>query len=255
MIRINLLPVSEKKRRALRRTPEGREPGIAGPGVSPFTIIILVICFALVAVLAYLIYMQKVEDERLLQEKRDQVKYYEDEISKIQKDYVAIKKLLDLTTNQIEILRALDPPNRILWSEKLNMLAELVPDGIYLTRIKVDEEVKEVETEDSKRQYKQWLDGGKKGARPPAIKKPIITQTLYLYGISRAELPEDRLRLISSFSEALKTFSWKNREGEVRSFFEHFAGEIDTSELVVTRIEGVSVTQFTFIMKTKSFTT
>ncbi len=255
MIRINLLPGEEKKkRRRAKRAPTIGAPEAGAPSFSPITIVILLVCYALVAALGYLIWNQKATDERLLQEAKDEVARYEEKISTVKSQYKEISELKRLTSNQIEILRALDPPNRLFWAEKLNMLAELVPDGIYLTRIEVDENVKEVETKESKERHREWVRGGKKGKQPKTVKKPVITHKLYLQGLARADLAEDRLRLISAFNEALKTFQWTNRRGEVRKFYEHFRGDINTSELVVTRVEGVAVTKFAFILRTKPFT-
>ena len=202
-----------------------------------------------------MIYKQKVADELLLQEKKNAVAMYQKKIKNIEKQYADLKKRMELTSNELEILRALDPPNRLLWSEKLNMLAELIPDGIYLTQIKLTESVSEVQTKESRQRYNEWVKKGKKGKAPKIVKKPIITQRLFLYGVARAETPEDRLRLVSKFSEALKNFKWKTPKGEIHSFYEHFVGEIDTRELVATRVEGIPVTRFTFILKTKPFST
>ncbi len=253
MIRINLLPVEEKKRRRARRTREPGLPSAAREGVSFISIIIVVICFAIVGTLGYVIYKQKITSERELQQRKGDIARYKENIQSIQDKYTEIKELLEITTNQIEVLKALDPPNRLLWSEKLNMLAELVPDGIYLTQIQVTEQINEVPTKESQSRHQEWVRKGKQGPQPQVVKKPIITQNLYLYGISRADTPEDRLRLISSFNEALRTFEWKTRDDTVHSFYEHFSGEIDTRELVVTRVERIPVTKFTFIIRTKSF--
>lgn len=256
MIRINLLPVEARKRRGVKRAipPEAGLPPVPKEGgVSAVVIGILIICFGLVGFLGFMIYKQKVADEQLLQEKKKAVAEYEKKIKDIEQKYADLKKRMELTSNELEILRALDPPNRLLWSEKLNMLAELIPDGIYLTQIKLTETVSEVQTKESKQRYEEWVRKGKKGKAPKIVKKPIITQRLFLYGVARAETPEDRLRLISKFSEALKNFKWRTHKGEIHSFYEHFTGEIDTQEIVATRIEGIPVTRFTFILKTKPF--
>ena len=44
---------------------------------------------------------------------------------------------------QLEVLSNLDPPDRLLWSEKLNLVSDLKPKNLYLMEIEVKESVKE----------------------------------------------------------------------------------------------------------------
>jgi hypothetical protein len=244
--------MEERKRRRVKAAPD-RGGAMPGEGISPLSIFILIICYAIVGGLGYMIYHQKIEDQRSLERLQEESKDYKDKIKKIKQKYTYISRLKNLTENQLEILKALDPEDRLLWSEKINMLAELIPDGVYLTQIQVKEDIREVETAESKRRLREWERKGKKGKRPTPIKKPVITQHLYLDGVSRAELPEDRLRLISAFSEALQDFQWKSDKGEIHKFYDHFRGEIDPSEMNVIKIERISVTKFRFHMRSKPF--
>ena len=253
MIRINLLPVEERKRRRMKPSAEAMGAAPSGGGISPLTVLILLLCYAVVVVLGYWVYKQKVEDERTLKEKRDALAEVKKEIKSIEKQYAEIKKLKELTQNQLEVLNALDPVDRLLWAEKINMIAELIPDGVYITQIMVKENVQEKETPESLKAYDEWVKKGKQGTRPRPIKKPIITQYLTLDGVSRAELPEDRLRLISAFNEALQTFHWKTSSGKIHKFYDHFRGEIDPSDMEVIRIENIPVTKFSFTLTTKTF--
>lgn len=249
MIRINLFPRKERK-----RAPRVVALPTAQPErLSVLSVLILVVIFGVIAGFSLNLQKKIKADKAELEKAKKGVEDLKSNIKKIQTDYEEIKRLMDLTANQLEILRALDPPDRLLWSEKMNMLAELIPQGVFLTQIKLTESVTEVPTTESAEKYKEWERGGRKGVAPKLIKKPVIRQTLHLAGVAHAEVPEDRLRLITAFSEALKNFSWKRRDGTIQRFYDHFTGEIGISEIQVVNLEGISVTTFAFILSSKPF--
>ncbi len=253
MIRVNLAPSREKRKFKPTRAPV--MPSAPSTRPTLLSILIILIVYAGIFWFYHNMRQRVIADRSEFEKLNNEVEDFKKKVKIVQTKYEEIKRIIDITNNQLEILRALDPPDRILWSEKLNMLAELIPDGVYLTQIRLTESVTEVATKESEQKYKEWEKAGKKGTPPKLVKKPIIRQTLYLSGVSRAETPEKRLRLISAFSEALKNFSWTTSDGRVRKFYEDFTGEIDTSEIVNITLEGVPVTKFTFILQTKPFST
>jgi hypothetical protein len=248
MIKINLLPAEAIGKK--------RKERVAVPRTSTITVIIIIICYALVAGEAWWVYNKKAksqEDLENLLAERDALKT---QIAKISEEFKSLKRLKELAANQIEILNSLDPPNRLLWSEKINMMAELIPRNVYIIQLEMTEDTKMVITKESRTKIKEWEDGGKKGPKPPEIKKPVITQTLKISGITYDEDSEERLQRVVDFYYALKNFSWVGKKGEVRRFMDHFREEIGIARIPITsdNVAGVPVRRFQFILITKPIT-
>ncbi|MBN1899718.1 hypothetical protein JW926_00165 [Candidatus Sumerlaeota bacterium] len=249
MIRINLLPPEQIK------VKRDRMKIVAGPSSStPMVALILVVAYLVAGAFGYWVYKAKKQKDNeiaKLTTERDGIK------KKIQEKQARYKELMDLKTllaNKIEILSALNPPDRLLWAEKMNMLADIVPKGVYLQNIEVTEEIYDIETNESKSRRAKWVEEGSKPPAPPVVKKPVITQTLSVAGITWADDPEQRLQLIIRFHEAMKNYSTIGLNGDSRRFMDNFEDLIRIDPTYVGVVAGRTITHFKLILKTKPFT-
>ena len=249
MIKINLLPPE------MAKTKRERIRSAAGPSsATPFVAAILIVVYLVVGAFAYrVINTKRLRDKEIkdLNLKRDSLKK---DVQDKQEKFKELMDLKTLVTNQLEILNALDPPNRLYWSEKMNMIADLVPKGVYLTNITVSEQISETETEASKQRRATWVQSGSKSAAPPVIKKPVITQTLSISGITWADDPEQRLQLIIRFHDAMKNYSYVGPNNQERHFMDNFASLIRIDPTYVDTVAARAINRFRLILRTKPFT-
>lgn len=249
MIRINLLPPEQIK------VKRDRLKIMAGSSrATPLIAIILVVVYLAVGAFGYWVYRakkQKDDEIRSLTAKRDSMK------KEIKEKHAKFKELMDLKTllsNQLEILNALNPPDRLFWAEKMNMMADIVPKGVYLQNINVTEEIFNIETNESKARRSKWVESGSKGPAPPIIKKPVITQTLSIAGITWADDPEQRLQLIIRFHDAMKNYSTVGLNNDMRRFMDNFENLIRIDPTYVGTVASRTINHFKLILKTKPFT-
>jgi hypothetical protein len=245
MIKINLLPPEMTK---IKKEPVKifKVPSDA----TPIVILVLIIVYIAVFSIVYSVVHKKVKDDRevaTLQAERDNLKKTVESKQKQFKDLIEIRTIL---ANQMEILKALDPPNRLLWAEKINMLAEIVPSSVYLTNMVVSEDIKEEETQESKKIREAWIKGAKKGAEPPQINKPIVTQTLVVEGITWADEADQRIQLIMKFHDAMKNYSTRGMDGSTRKFMDSFQ-DIKIDSTYMERVAGRNVNHFKLILTGK----
>ena len=248
MIRINLLPPE------LTKSKKGRAKAFKAPSSgTPLVVIILIIAYIAAIGFSYSIvsdYMNRKQEIEDLRSERDKI---QEEVEEKSKEFEELLELHSLLSNQVEILKALDPPGRLLWSEKLNMLADIAPKGVYLTNVQVTEQIKEVQTEQSRKRRQTWLDNDKEGEEPPIIRKPVITQTLAISGVTWADNAEQRLQLIVRFHDAMKGYSRKGRGGNTRRFMDNFQDQIRIDPTYVDEVAGRTVNRFKLILRTIPF--
>src|SRR5690606_21172648 len=124
------------------------------------------------------------------------------EIEQKEEQFEELQEMERVLRNQIALLETLDPPDRLFWAEKLNLLPLYVPDGVFLTTIEVTESSREVETADSRRLQDEWRrkPARSRGPQPPQEFQTIITQQLELEGVSYVAegTSDDRLALITT---------------------------------------------------------
>lgn len=250
MIKINLLPpelIGKKKAKKIS----------ARPSASLTVYLILIPVYLITLLILYRVYDTKTSSKRELDQTTKKLEKLKKDKSSQEEKFRDLKETFSLLNDQIEILRALDPPNRLLWSEKINMISELIPKGVFLTSIKVTEKVEQLETAESKKRQVEWNAQGKdkKGTPPEIVKKPVIRQTLEMEGITYSEKggSEERLALLVQFHQALKTFKWKNHYGEDRAFMDNFNPEIKFKDIQDSKVLDKEVSKFTFIITTKPF--
>ena len=253
MIRINLLPTKQTKTRAtVERTSSGSQ-------VSPVTLLIIV---AVVAVLGGWWYLLIQKPKMAKSGERNtlaaEVKSIDTEITDLRERVVPLKKMDAIGESMLDIVNALDPDDRLLWSAKLNQISDLIPDNVYITRLTVTEEIRKVETAGSKRrrtQYdekmKTWTrNQGPKPTPPPQIFYPEVTQTLTIYGIAYSQSEPERIRLINSFWDNLKNGHNPKTNVQV-GFMDGFLGTINYGVVETKDYGGRRVADFSFTIRTQ----
>jgi len=256
MIRINLLPEKEVKRR------RAAEVAVPARRVSPPTILILVAMFALLGGYYYLgIHKRLTAAQRTERDRRSKKENLDTEIEKRQKGALELQKVENLTKSMLDIVYSLDPEDRLLWSQKLNQISDLVPANVWVTGVTITESIAKKETAGSKRQRKQWeLDqlakgkvkkGGRKGLEggPPQVFYPEISQSLQIHAIAYSETDAERIRLINEFHANL--FKGVNEQARLRDDFTRgFRPGIDIGPISPRIVGGRNVADFSFTLKT-----
>lgn len=138
------------------------------------------------------------------------------------------------------ILSGLMPENRLLWTEKFNMLSNLIPKGVYVTGIEITEKKESIPTKASNKARKEWDDKKKvqdarkkKGPIPDDEKlepkpkqkfKPKITQTLVINALAiwDEEFGSHREKYIE-FQKNMQNYELKNAKGVTHKFKDGFA--------------------------------
>lgn len=241
MIRINLLPEE------LAAGKGGDTPASENAGAVLVAFVLLVLFGANVVLGGYL-FMQKRSVENELERARAEASSIRETLRATEDEYRVAKADLERMQELIEVAQALDPPDRLLWSRKLNMLPLLVPEGIYLTKIEVSQRVTERETEDSIRARNEWMKN-KRGDSPTPVRVPVYNQTLNLEGIAYVPdgLDTQRLDQVIRFIRALQEQPVKLPfEAEPTRFMESFRPKIDYAPLTQTTVAGRDVTVFRF---------
>ncbi len=247
MIKVNLLPQPQARKRGAKAAAA---PAAGGALVT----LVLVLAYAVVIGVGFLVFYGKYQSDKALEAARAAKTAVKADIDKLEKEYQDLKTIKALYENQLEVLNALDPPERLLWAEKINLLPQLVPEGIYLTRVLVTEEVKEVETADSLRKKREWEEGGRRGPRPPTVKKPVIKQTLTLEGVAYVEgTQSDKKRLqvfidfVNNLKEREAVVPFTQKKKGFMEFFEDVVYEPFSSDVLA----GREVSRFVLKLRTR----
>jgi len=250
MIRINLLPQEQSSGRAGKAPKTGGGLPVTQNPTVLIAAVLTIVYLVLIGVggFLYMGFAKTKAEVVALEGKKNRIV---DEIKKIESEYNELRVAIRVMNEQRQVLEALDPEDRLFWSEKLNILPSYVPDGVFLTRINVTENVREVETDDSKKAQARWVKGGKKGTQPKKVTRPIITQRIQLNGVSY--VPEggsqDRLRLIIDFHNTLMEEKVTLQfSGEEVSFMDRMKPNINFDEFQDGKVAGRDITKFTFYM-------
>lgn len=252
MIEINLLPETERKGRAAAGAATRKPGAAAGSGMEGLAVLGFAALVTIVVVAGGLFALSKVRAaEQLVAVKQQELKKVENEIQKHAKEARQIRRMREVLNNQWEVLQALDPPDRILWAEKLDMLANLMPPNVFLTNINVKENLVEVETEASIRNRRRWEANDKQGPRPPVVKKPIITYQLGLKGLTTGSDNVEQFDNVLKFHQALVNHELVDDKGVKRGFMDGFNPNIEFESVRATLYQGFPVNEFSFRMRTK----
>jgi Tfp pilus assembly protein PilN len=177
------------------------------------------------------------------------------EITQKEEQFEELQELERVLKNQIALLETLDPPDRLFWAEKLNLLPLYIPDGVFLTTIRVTESSREVETSDSRRRQDEWRrkPSRSRGPQPAQEFQTVITQQLVLEGVSYVAegTSDDRLALIATFLRDLQNKEVTSPStGESVMFMENFR-DINYSDIEGVTLAGRECSKFAFTLRAR----
>lgn len=265
MIKINLLPSDLRGKAARETTPAGPAAGKAA------TAGIIAGVTALCLLAAFLFYSKVNSAVREADEWKKTVANKQSVYDKKLSENQQMKEKWDRMTIQEEILNVLMPDDPLLWSEKLNMISNMIPEGVYITDLEVQESTELVETERSIQLRKEYEDKkakakgkeGKEGAKedklalpdkaPEPIKKPIIRQTLILKAIATGQDRTERFDKVREFGRRMKEYQMQGQQGKVRRFMDNFQPDIFFGTGEATVHDGVEVWDFEMRLTTRPF--
>jgi hypothetical protein len=261
MIRVNLLP-----KELSSRQPGGKRPAkAAGAGGSAIvSFLIMVIAVGSIGGSGYYAWTtydthEKAVEKRAGLEKDKKSKRAEADNK--QREFTELRAKFDRAIDKARVLLMLDPPDRLLWAEKLNMLADMRPDGIALIDVKLIEEVKLVETPESIRMRQEFdkLEAkAKRGQTKPTAKKvPLISQIFSITGVAYNQQQPKRLEDINNFSQMIESYYVTMDDRAIRRFMDGFILGIEIGDLndyADYLKSGRTVTQFEFTLKTRAAT-
>lgn len=226
MIRINLLPGAEKKGRAAGRAAA---PAAAGGGsMTPLAMVLLLLFLGADGFLFWNGFSKIQNSQKRIDEKKSEQTKIEKETAELGPEAVQIEYEMRLFDTQLEILKSLD--NRILWSQKLNMLAKLIPQSVFLSEITIVENFREVEIKSSveaRKEYEDAKGNKKKGPKPEVVKKPVVSYTLRLSGLATGTDSVQQLDNVSKFHDALVSYEEKSPKGEPVRFMDNMKPSIE----------------------------
>lgn len=252
MIQINLLDQAQ----ARGRTRPARQRKSTGGGGSTFGTLVVLLTVALVlagnAGLGWTLYRKVATAAEEPAALRRQIKQVEDKIAQTAGASEQVKAFEEVLNNQREVLRTLDPEDRILWSEKLNMLAALIPRDVFLSDIEIVEVVELVETEESIRQRQAWqkLDAKKRGPEPAVVQRPVIHYDVRLEGLATGRDSVAQFDNVLAFHRAMTSYEMTTPTGEKRRFMDGFVDNVDFNLIEATTYEGAPVNKFIFKLRT-----
>lgn len=251
MITINLLQTETRSKAAASIG----EPSQASGGV--LVAVVLLAVFGLAGGLLAYFYLDLARVQNEQAEIRQERNSLRAERDALEEEYETLREALETLRNQDRMLAILDPEDRLYWAEKLNILPMYVPDGVFLTRIRVTEQVQEVETPESRQAYEAWERQRRRGTRedpPRRVMVPVIRQTLELDGVAYEPdgTSADRLSKIIAFYNALENdrvelpFS-----GEEVSFMDNMSSPITYRPFTESAVQGREVTEFRFVIQSR----
>ncbi|MGF1572497.1 MAG: PilN domain-containing protein [Sumerlaeia bacterium] len=250
MIQINLLP-QENYAKASKRASSGPNQGAV------IVTAVLLLAFIVVLGLGGYFYYSLLSIQTEASRQVAQAATLKSERDTKRDQFRDISAQLDALRSQVALLSALDPQEgRLFWAEKLNLLPQVVPEGVFLTRINVTEDVKQKETKESQEAYEKWRKMPVK-SRPQAPPKkefyPEITYRLTLDGIAYVQdgADEQLVELAVRFHNRIKTETLVvPHSGEETGFMDNFRNTIGISPMSRTSIDNRPVYKFSFTLDT-----
>jgi hypothetical protein len=137
-VRINLLPPElQGKAGRGRGGRRGVAEGTIRQGPHPIFVLIAVAAFSAGGFGLYQLWLQTDLAKRENQKTKTELAELKVEVIALREEFKEFVETRDLILSLSEVLASIDPPNRIVWAEKLLMLTDLVPQNVYITGIKV----------------------------------------------------------------------------------------------------------------------
>lgn len=246
MIQINLLDSSQSK------SQRSAAMSVSSGGGSFLLAIAIVVMIGLNLALAWTALSTIAASRSKLVKVRGELASVQRQIDSKTKQAEEIKTFRDVVTNQMDVLRSLDPPDRILWSQKINMLASLIPSSVFIDDVRINEDVQMVETEASKKAGADWKasTNKKKGPEPKKAYRPVIRYHLTLSGVAEGEDNIAQFNNVMAFQRALNEHRMVDPAGHAQRFMDGFQKEIQFHMIKGDEYEGVQVNKFVFELTT-----
>ena len=277
MIKINLLDASTAKGRTRRLRVAGGARAAASGGKSSGLLIVAGVAALMLVInggAGYLAWDKVHSASKTFGEAKTKCDAVEAQIRNKENQAEEIRQFSEVVNNQMDVLRSLDPPDRILWAEKINMLAALAPKEVFLDEIEVVEQVDVIETEQSRQARDKWKgqDKEKRGPEPLPVKRPVVHYQVLLTGVALGDTPLAQFDNVQRFQKALAEYSVKDADGNERKFMDGFLPDISFGT-IQTRVYpnddelkdfpelqadswmfmGLPVNKFTFSLNTRSW--
>jgi cytochrome b len=251
MIRINLLDASQAKGR------RGARARAATGGGNPAGALVVAVAVVLTLVIdggvGWTLYQRVTRAGEHARQLSADIRAIDAKIAERSQSSEQTLRYQQVLNNQKEVLRTLDPDDRILWCEKLNMLAALVPQNVFLTDIDVSEVVDMVENTLLRQAHERWLtlDQKKRGAEPEVIKKPVIHYDMTLTGLAIGHDSAEQFANVMAFHRAITTYrAPAGADGKTRRFMDGFDPTVNFGSIEATTYEDASVNKFVFKLRT-----
>ena len=252
MIKINLLPQEMIGGKAAGPSPAGANAG------SLLVTLVLLLLFATNAIVGFLLFSRWSAASTRHTEISIKAKKAKSDLQDTELRYKDTKGSIERMQKLLKVAQQLDPPDRLLWSRKLNMLPYLVPEGVYLTQIAVTQTTREKDSDESVKARNDWAkstDKKKSPQPPPLVKIPVIFQTLTLRGISH--VPDgtgvQRLEQITGFHRNMVTQKVQVPfDKEPKSFLDGFINRPVPTSVLGKTLEGREVSVFSYSLITTS---
>ena len=252
MIRINLLPSDGGKRSAA--SGAGSKRVSSGPSPAPFYLL-LALLYAGALTAGWFVYSTGADVKRQVAEASNERDKLKADVQKRQAEFEANNLRSQEIEEKYAVIAALGPENRVFWSEKVNMIAMARLNlAVYVTKIELQEQIDEKETEESVRRREDWKRAKEKDPKlatpePQPVKQPVINQTLKINAIAYGNDSSQRLTQIRLFMNNLTTLEWKRQSGETARFMDRMSPEIVGGDQVTDVVAGVEVVRFTLDVK------
>ena len=169
-----------------------------------------------------------------------------------------ISKFDQSIEDKYSIVSSLAPPDRIYWSEKLNMLSKARGGRqIYIEKLQLKEDLEFEETKESIKRREEWADRKQQFEKqnadskkkflelePKKIECPIVIYSLIISGIASGKDSSERLETINQYAESLANMRWRRASGQDVGFVDGFDPAYRVLEQQAKNIGGVEVMGF-----------
>jgi hypothetical protein len=253
MIQINLLDQTQARNRT-RRT--GPTPGGGGGQGSIFgSLVVFWVALFMVGANGYVgwtLYQKVSSSGDEARRLRAEIADVEKQIATHQEKSEVIRNFQSVLTNQKEVLRTLDPADRILWCEKVNMLSGLIPQDVFVSDVDIVEVVELIETEQSRKAREKWeaQPKNKRADAPEIVKKPVIHYKVTMTGLATGRDSVVQFDNVLAFHKAMMAHQQTMADGTVRRFMDGFVQNVEFGMIESTTYEGVPVNKFVFNLRT-----
>lgn len=251
MIKINLLPSEFGGKRGASGKKKSKAKGSGA--LTPF-VLVLAVLLGGAGFYGWTLYDKAMTSRKNLADAKATLAKLDKQIEERNEEFLAQNAEAQEIEEKFAVVQALNPANRLFWSEKLNQLSlAKMKAAVFLTRISMSERVEELETPESKARRDAYEEKKKSakpgediGPAPNVIKIPVIYQTLTVEAIAYGKNSPQQLRQITLFMDTLKKLKWTRQSGTETSFLDGFSPDFHVLPQLVGREGDVDVLRFGF---------